>query len=193
LPGRCWLSTDDDSLVALGRQVGIEVPFIRPAALATDRASAVDVALHALDHFSATTGADPQWLLLLQPTSPLRPPAVLAAAWKLAQSERRLDAILGVKAIHRSPSTLYYADDDDVLTPLSGEESESRRQDVRPLLTPNGALYLIRTEVLRRDRTFVPRGTVGFRMDSLVSIDIDDSTDWSLAESVVASGASWRH
>lgn len=169
----------------------MDVPYLRPSALASDEATALDVALHALDHHKNMFGADPEWYLLLQPTSPLRPPAVLTEAWRRAQSASA-DAILGVKTIYRSLSTLYRSNEEGELTPLEKKSGETRRQDVRPLLTPNGALYLIRSAVLRRERTFIPERTLAFPMDSMVSIDIDDAIDWAMAESVVAHGAGWR-
>ena len=175
----------------MGREVGMDVPFLRPTELASDEATALDVALHALNHHKAAFGTDPEWYLLLQPTSPLRPPSVLTQAWQRAQSTSA-DAILGVKVLYRSLATLYHANEEGELVPLERNHAETRRQEVRPLLTPNGALYLIRSAVLRREQTFVPKGTVAFQMDAMVSIDIDDSSDWTVAESVVANGASWR-
>lgn len=189
LPGHCWLSTDDEELARLGREAGLDVPFLRPAELASDEATALDVALHALDAYRESHGHDPEWFLLLQPTSPLRPADVLARAWEAAQSTEA-DALLGVKTIYRSLATLYHAD--GFLSPVASVDRETRRQDVRPIVTPNGALYLVRTEVLRRDRTFVPPRTIAVPMDAIGSIDIDDATDWALAESVVRCGRSWR-
>lgn len=191
LPGLCWLSTDDEELAQMGRGLGLDVPFLRPSELATDDATALDVALHALDHHREIFGSDPEWYLLLQPTSPLRPPGLLLEAWQRAQADPA-DAILGVKTLYRSLATLYRSDDRGALTPLEKTPAESRRQDVAPLLTPNGALYLVRSAVLRRDRTFVPERTLAMPMDAIVSIDIDDATDWMLAEAVVTHGGSWR-
>lgn len=191
LPGRCWLSTDDETIAELGRDAGIEAPFRRPAELASDEARAVDVAMHAMDFHRERFGRDPEWYLLLQPTSPLRSPQTLRNAWQWAQAANA-DAFLGVKTIYRSLASLYHADGNGVLEPMARVSRESRRQDVRPILTPNGALYLIRSEALRRERTFVPPRTIAIAMDAIASIDIDDATDWTLAESIVRSGASWR-
>lgn len=192
LPGQCWLSTEDEDLVRIGREVGMNVPFARPAILATDSATTIDVALHALDHYSTQFGGDPSWLLILQPTSPLRPPSVLREAWSRAISDDDLDGVVGVKAIYRSLSTLFDFDENGFIHPLSDAGKESRRQDARPLMTPNGALYLLRASALRREKTSVPKQTIGIVMNSIISIDIDDASDWTLAASIVDCGFAWR-
>src|SRR4051812_14473677 len=68
---RVCVSTDDEEIAAVARQHGAEVPFMRPAELASDEAGSLGVALHALD-WMAAHGGEPDYLLLLQPTSPLR-------------------------------------------------------------------------------------------------------------------------
>lgn len=190
--GALWLSTDDEEIAAIGREVGLEVPFLRPAELSTDEAGAVGVALHALDRYAATHGGDPDDLLLLQPTSPFRPPAAIAEARARLEREPALDAVLGVKAIYRTLSTLFHAADDMRLAPVAAVERATRRQEVRALYTPNGALYLIRTTALRRERTFFPERTAGLLLDEIASIDIDHPTDWAIAEAVAAAGITWR-
>ena len=68
---RVIVSTDSDEIASISKHYGAEVPFIRPANLATDTANSVDVALHALDWYETYHGKV-DGLLLLQPTSPFR-------------------------------------------------------------------------------------------------------------------------
>jgi N-acylneuraminate cytidylyltransferase/CMP-N,N'-diacetyllegionaminic acid synthase len=185
VPARLVLSTDDPQLADLGKSVGLEVPFLRPAELATDEATSLAVVEHALDWF-AERGIELSVVALLQPTSPFRPAGVLAEAMQLIAAGA--PAVVGVKDLHRATSSLYRANADRTLTRLGGGDGGTRRQDARPLLTPNGALYVTTTAALRSARTFVPDGTIGIVMDQIASIDIDDATDWALAEAVVAAG-----
>jgi len=190
---QCLLSTDDPELAAIGASVGLEAPFLRPAELATDIAGAVDVALHALSWLEQSRGVRAEYLLWLQPTSPFRPPAALAQALQLLEETPALDAVIGIKPIYRSLGTLFCQADGDQLEPLARPAEEiTRRQDVRPLFTPNGALYLIRSTVLREQRSFFPPRSRGLVMDQIASLDIDDPTDWAMAEALVAAGLTWR-
>src|SRR5207253_1906286 len=78
------LSTDSEEVILLARSEGIEVPFVRPAELASDEATHVDVLTHALDQLKAQENYQPDWIVLLQPTSPLRSAADIDAAIELA-------------------------------------------------------------------------------------------------------------
>jgi CMP-N-acetylneuraminic acid synthetase len=190
---QCLLSTDDPELAAIGTSVGLDAPFLRPAALATDTAGAVDVAMHALNWLEQSRGVRAEYLLWLQPTSPFRPPTALAQALQLLHETPTLDAVIGIKPIFRSLGTLFGQDDGGQLEPLARQAEEiTRRQDVHPLFTPNGALYLIRSTVLREQHSFFPPRSRGLVMDQVASLDIDDRTDWAMAEALVAAGLTWR-
>ena len=73
------------------------------------------------------------------------------------------------------------------------EKLQSRRQDVNPIYTPNGALYLIRAERLREPNPFFPEKMQGIIMDQISSIDIDDPIDWKIAEAMVVNKQTWRN
>src|SRR5688500_5412799 len=170
-PAALMLSTDDEELADIGVSVGLDVPFMRPPELASDTADALAVVDHALDWFARERGREFDAVAWLQPTSPFRPPAALAEAMRLIE-RGDVPAVIGVKDLHRSLSVLYRADDQRKLTPVSADEpQQSRRQDVRPLLTPNGALYVTTTATIRSARTLFPPGTHGIVMDQIASID----------------------
>lgn len=178
------LSTEDDEVAEVGRAAGLEVPFRRPHEHATDEAGAEAVALHALAWAENKFGAAPESVMLLQPTSPFRSPAAIVEADALLRADA-VWGVLGVKAIHRTLATLYRLDDGGRLAPLAaGEVSGARRQDLAPLYTPNGAIYLVRTSALRERRSFFPEGCRALVMDAISSLDIDDEDDWAIAEAV---------
>jgi CMP-N,N'-diacetyllegionaminic acid synthase len=186
------LSTDDEEIASIGREVGLEVPFIRPAELAADETVVTDVVFHALDWLNQEKGMRPELVMLLQPTSPFRHPELLLKAIQMLE-EPSINGVLGVKAIHRNLSTLFHADDKMNLVPLDeNRKMETRRQKVNTIYTPNGALYLIRTNKLHGPKGFFNENVRGVVMDQIASIDIDDPLDWKLAEAVVSSKLSWR-
>jgi CMP-N-acetylneuraminic acid synthetase len=191
-PAALLLSTDDDEIAAIGHSVGLEVPFVRPEELAGDTASAQSVALHALDWLRNARGIDAKFVMWLQPTSPFRPPSAVAAAYETLQGGT-CDAVVGVIALHRTPDTLFRMSDDSLLHSLGrAGDAATRRQDVRSLYTPNGAMYGVRASVLRAENTFFPARSVGLVMDRIASVDIDDTTDWTMAEALARAGSTWR-
>lgn len=107
--------------------------------------------------------------------------------------EKKLDAVIGVKHVNRSPGTLFYTNDEDLLEPLERQTTVlTRRQAVRPMVTPNGAMYSVRSAVLRSSNTFMPARCGKMVMDQIMSHDIDDPIDWGIAEALVSAGLTWR-
>ena len=174
-----WVSTDGEEIASVARGAGAEVPWLRPAELATDTASSLDVALHALDAYGPV-----DWLLLLQPTSPLRTAEDIRAAARLVDEET--DAVVSVCPAH--PLTYFRRETNEgYLAPLT-EDAAARRQDTQAPWLLNGAMYLVRTEVLRATRQFLPPRTRPYVMPALRSVDIDTEEDWEMA-TLLAAGA----
>lgn len=174
---RVILSTDDDEIAAAGRAAGLEVPFRRPAELATDTATAADVVLHTLDQLP---GFDV--FVYLQPTSPLRTAADIDVCLTLAASA---DRVVTVTPAPTPPEWMFRVGAGGVLDPVLGAASGERRQDLAPAYVLNGAVYVARVEAFRREPAFVTAGTVGHVMPVGRSVDIDDEDDLRYAESLL--------
>lgn len=174
---RLVLSSDDDAIIAAARACGCEVPFLRPAALASDTATTIDVVMHALD---ALPGYD--LIVLLQPTSPLRTAADIdAACERLASSGA--PACVSVSLVDQSPYWMYRLVNNQGLVPVvEAPPGLDRRQDLPAVYTLNGAVYVADTTWLRQTRTFVTRETVAHVMPGERSIDIDTLADFDAFE-----------
>lgn len=173
------VSTDDEEIATEARKCGAEVPFLRPSSLATCTASPVDVTLYTLDQLREMFNYSPEWVLLLQPTSPLRIAEDLRGAWNLAQ-QANCEAVLSVNEPAQHPLLAYRMTPDRRLEPFFKHQA-TRRQDLPKAVCPNGAVYLIKVEALRRERTFAPPGTLGNLMPTERSVDIDTAYDLKLA------------
>ncbi len=178
----CVLSTDDDVIAAAGTALGWLVPFRRPASLSGDDAATAPVILHAADWFKESMGRDPDLVMVLQVTSPFRNGACIVQALERIEARPDADAVVAMTRIDRAPHHLFAADANGYAAPISAAEAP------RPLLTPNGSLYLIRTQALRRTGSLFPPRTLPLTMDGIAAIDIDDADDWRLAEAVEARG-----
>lgn len=176
---RVVVSTEDDEIARVAQDAGAEVPFRRPAALATDTADSFSVAEHALKALAAA-GYRPQFLLLLQPTSPLRTAADIRRAARLRES-RDADAVVSVAESPVSPQWLQTIDAKGVLHPWAGGKGPSRRQDAPRTYCPNGALYLVRTKTLLRAKDFSPPGALACVMPPERSVDVDTAHDFAVA------------
>lgn len=177
------VSTDDAEIAEVARAAGADVPWLRPAELAVDTAATEPTVEHAIDQVTEATGAEPEAVLLLQATSPIRLPGTLDRA--VAQfRETGVDSLVGV--IPRSPFFWWASDppraDYDVA-------HRPRRQELTPeqlRYYENGSLYLTRTAVYREQHNRIG-GRVGlFVMSEVEGIDIDSLADLHLADAYLS-------
>lgn len=178
------VSTDDGEIAAVSRQYGAEVPFLRPAEFASDTATSLSVALHALDWLAQHQELQPEFVLLLQPTSPLRTADDIEKAIAL-QREKDAEAIVSLAPVVHPPHWLRCLGPSDELLPWLTEGSPVRRQEARPLYQLNGAIYLVKTSILLKAKTFFPEKTFGFVMPEERSLDIDTPWGFHLADLVL--------
>jgi CMP-N,N'-diacetyllegionaminic acid synthase len=178
---RIVLSTDDEAIANLGRQVGIDVPFIRPSLFATDDSPMIDVAAHAIETL-AGQGYSADALLLLQPTSPMRRPEHIRKAISLLGDN---DGVCSVTPVpHRySPPYLVRIDAAGMLDfYLPGGEKYTRRQDVPAAYKRDGTIFLTRTVVLLEQRSFYGQRCVPMILREDEVLNIDDPEEWEDAE-----------
>jgi len=179
---RILVSTDDDSIADASLAAGAEVPFLRPAHLATSTAKTVEVAEHLLDEIDAKGH-----FAILQPTSPFRSAGHLKGA--VAKYGEQDDSPLISASEGKPASWSFHCGKDGFLVPLDQERKViGRRQDELPTVSPNGAIYLQSVSSLRKGVPFLGNKTRVFPMGPIDSIDIDNQEDYELALAIVKSG-----
>jgi CMP-N-acetylneuraminic acid synthetase len=180
---RVVLSTDSLELAEEGRRCGIDVPFMRPAALAADETPMLPVILHTIEALDAS-GWSPTIVLLLQPTSPLRQPQHLRDAVSRLR-ESGADSVVSVVEVprHLSPDYVMRIDGGELKPFLPEGERVTRRQDARVAYVRDGTVYAFWTDTL-----MTHHGNIyGVRCLPLViaadeSVTIDSPADWAAAE-----------
>jgi N-acylneuraminate cytidylyltransferase len=180
------VSTDDREIADVSAAAGAWVPWLRPEHLASDTASSVDVALHALDYYEAAR-KPVDGLILLQPTSPFRRLSTVL------DGMRKFEANGGAPVLGVSPATthpaLCFKLRDDRLAPYHEGSVATRSQDLPPAFEVNGVLYIVSPDQLRTERTFFPENVAPLLMDDEIeALDIDTQWDWLCAEKALESG-----
>jgi len=165
-------STDDPTIAASAVAWHAEVPFLRPAVLAGDAASSIDVVLHALDLLAASARRF-RAVVLLQPTSPLTDPADIAAA--IARFDETGAPVAAVTPAH--PIARHRAMDE------TGILHGAQPADARTVLS--GAFYVIAPDELHSARRFVIEGrTRGVVVPPERSVDVDEEMDLVVADAL---------
>jgi CMP-N,N'-diacetyllegionaminic acid synthase len=171
------VSSDDPQICEVAAAAGCEVPFLRPAALATDDAQTIDVVIHSMDE---TPGFD--LVIVLQPTSPIRTSLDIDKCLELMVECGAWTAV-SVTPVREHPFLVYSMSPEARLNSLVKIEPNIslRRQDLPPAYSLNGAIYIAETQWLRKSRVFVSPETVGYVMPYEASVDIDNKSDLHLA------------
>ena len=182
---RCVVSTDDEEIAEIARRQGGEVPFMRPASLATDSAESIGFILHALDTFAAR--GERYWAaMLLQPTSPIRATVEVQQAAERFSTGTANSLISCYQEDYVNDLVMYHDDGDGYLKPKNLMHNKGvRRQDHGSIYVRNGALYITRVDYLRRTGQIVCDRPMLMRMSKSASIDVDTPEDLAILRAVL--------
>ncbi len=179
------VSTDDHAIAEVARNAGAMVPWLRPAELASDTTTSVDVCLHALDWYEGENGII-DGLLLLQPTSPFRSRSTVLRGIDLFCSNKHRP-VLAVSIAASHPMWCFRIHEQSLRPFFAGGPANLRSQDLPAAYVINGSLYLIAPADLRKLRSFLSDDTLPLVIeDPRECIDIDSETDWKMAETILA-------
>ncbi len=184
---RVIVSNDDEEVAVISRQAGAEVPFRRPAELATDQAKSWPVLQHAVQWVEENDGIKLDWVFLLQPTAPFRNAEDVRASMGLAL-DGGCDSVISVVRVLAEHPVLMKRIENDTLVPFSVPEPEgTRRQDYRPkAYMRNGAIYITKRDVLM-ERDSIWGDTIRpYVMPEDRSISIDTEIHFAIAELHIA-------
>lgn len=165
------VSTDDPAVAATAAEMGWPPPFVRPDHLSGAAASVIDAIEHALEQ----VGGRWDYVVLLQPTSPLRTPADIDRAIRLCD-ETGAPAVIGVSPLPK-PVAFYGRVDAEGRYAPGGV-------DLERTVVVNGAVYVGRPEVLMRDRTFQSEGALAYQMPFERSWDVDTPAEFAVCEAL---------
>jgi CMP-N-acetylneuraminic acid synthetase len=177
------LSTDSERIAGVAADAGLVTEYRRPPELAQDDTPSIDAALHAIQWLHDRTGAPPERVVLLQPTSPLRTAADITAALHLYDNDN-VQTLISVHEMHEHPrECIEYTGPGQwqYLRPLSRQEC-GRQRYTGSYYFMNGAIYINKTSYLINERTFVDESAGLYVMPRERGFDVDDSEDLAMAE-----------
>ena len=184
---RIIISTDDEKIAEVARLHGCAVPFMRPKNLAKDKTPHSPVIVHAVNWLKKHENYVPDYVMILQPTAPLRTAAHIREAVPLLE-KHDADSVVSVSEIpaHYHPRWQFNVDTDQCMTIFTGEKFSKiapRRQDLPKTYTRNGAIYLFKTTLCNsKSPNFYGSHVAAYVMKPEVSVNIDTMEDWEEAE-----------
>ena len=187
---RVILSTDDEKIAEVARLYGCEVPFMRPAELAQDTTPHHTVVRHALRWLKDNENYTADYMMILQPTAPLRTATHIREAVALFESGNA-DSVVSVSEIsaHYHPRWQFHVDEHQRMAIFTGEKFSQivrRRQDLPKTYTRNGAIYLFKTALCDlTEPNFYGEHVAAYIMKPEESVNIDTIEDWRGAERIL--------
>jgi len=183
---RVIVSTDSEEIARIARKYGAEVPFIRPKKLAQDNTPMIDVVIHAFNFIKTIEYYEPEWIVLLQPTSPLRTADDIDNAIELA-IKHNADSVVSVCECESNshPYWLKKIENGKLVSFIKTKKKYPIRQLLPVVYRLNGAVYIVKSQILKKFKSLYGRNTIPYIMDPTRSIDIDTPLDFKFAEFLI--------
>lgn len=174
------VSTDDQEIIDLVKDYGLEVPFVRPKSLAADNSDTWGVVEHAL-RFYEDLGRTYQRICVLQPTSPLRNSMHIKECFELWKSD--MEMIVSVKRSKRA-AIICNENEKGYLT-MALNKNVKRRQDIPDFYEYNGAIYLLDRKAFNTKPVKEFSKITKYVMSEMDSVDVDNELDFKVCEIIL--------
>lgn len=181
---RVIVSTDSEEIADVATKYGAEVPFLRPAELATDDAKAIDVYLYTIERLNLENDEQINEFLVLLPTSPLRNYMDIDQAIKIFK-KKNADSVISVTETEYPPQWIKRISEKGVLEDYFQGMNNLNRQEYEKTYIPNGAIYIFKYNVLKKEYNYYTDKTYPYIMPNIRSIDIDTPLDFMIAEYLI--------
>ena len=178
---RIVVSTDDREIAEVAKKYGAEVPFMRPAELSSDTAATINVIFHTIEWLKKYQDYQAKYILLLQPTSPLRTVKDIENAIQTLKDKNARAVVSVCETDHHPWWSNTLPEDGNMKDFLRAEILNKRRQDLPVFYRLNGSIYLAETDYLHEYNGFLGTGTFAYKMPKKRSVDIDSDLDFKLA------------
>lgn len=179
---RVIVSTDDEEIAKIAKEYGAEIPFLRPAHLASDKTLSIDVYEYTIQKLEEDENIIIENFIILQPTSPLRTSEDIDSAIKLFK-ENNAFSVISFCQEHHPISWHKYVEDNNKIESIF-EVNLLNRQDNKPTFFPNGAIYVFDKEVIET-RNYYSENTYAYIMKRNYSVDIDTIEDFEYASYLI--------
>ncbi len=191
---RVIVSTDDEEIAAVAREYGAETPFLRPAEFAQDQTTDLPVFEHALQWLEENENYQPEIVIQLRPTSPIRPKDCVDSAVKILMEHEDADCVRGVVPAGQNPHKMWrFAGEDQPMKPLLevdgiAEPYNAPRQILPPVYWQTGHIDAIRVATIKQKHSLTGDVIYPLVIDPRYTVDIDTLSDWAKYEAL---GKQW--
>jgi CMP-N-acetylneuraminic acid synthetase len=184
---RVVVSTDSKELAEIARKSGSEVPFMRPQYLAADEAPKLPAIQHAVRYYFEELNYKPDYVIDMDPTSPLRIKEDIEKCMDLIMNDPNCDSIITGYRSNKNPYFNMVEIDSEDFARLSKKPQQqiAGRQGAPPVFAMNASIYAWKTPVLLNQSDLFSGKVKFVEMPEERSIDIDTEIDFKLVEIIM--------
>ena len=180
------VTSDCPEIIEVAKQFGAQVPFVRPAELATDNSSTMDVVVHAHDYYSKSLSMNFDYSVLIEPTAPIREKDDIdCMIKKLNHLKDKYDSIVSIGEVTEHPSIMKVCDGDSLKPLFPDMEQGSRRQDYDSVFWPHGGLFVNKTDIMIRENSLYSNRLTFHKLKRYQCCEIDDLQDFVQTEAIM--------
>ncbi|WP_353106620.1 acylneuraminate cytidylyltransferase family protein [Acetoanaerobium noterae] len=182
---RIIVSTDCLEIASVAKELGAEVPFLRPEYLATDTSKAIDAYLYTIEKINNDENKNINEFMVLLPTSPFRTSDDIDSAVKIF-CDKNADTVISVVEATHPPTWYKKISSVGVLEDfIENADNSLNRQEAQKTYLPNGAIYIFKYDKLKENNSYYNKKTFPYIMSIENSIDIDTFIDFKLAKLIM--------
>lgn len=178
---RVIVSTDSEEIAEIARHYGAEAPFLRPAAYARDKSPDIEFVVHALQWFRDHEAVEPDLLIHLRPTTPLRDPEIIDQAVQEVLSNTMATSLRSGHLASESPFKWFTRDDGGYFRTLNGlpvEAANLPRQDFPDVYIPDGYVDVLLPRFVLETNTMHGDKVIGYRSPVCTEVDTEEDFDY---------------
>ncbi len=192
---RTIVSTDSQEYAEMCRGFGADVPFLRPPEISGDRSTDYEFIVHALDWLAARN-EEPEFVVHIRPTTPLRDPALIDRAVAAFQSAAGATALRSVHAMSESAYKSFELAPNGRLKRLGMDSTEldaanNARQQFPETFIANGYVDVLSTRFIRESGLLHGDSVMPFVTS--VAHEVDCEEDFALLEFQLSRSPSYLH
>jgi CMP-N,N'-diacetyllegionaminic acid synthase len=172
------ISTDDESIVELAKKFGVNSLYLRPAELASDESSIIDVIQYHLNWLESNDFPFPENIVLLQPTSPIRSEKLIDNCISTFEQSGK-HSLIAVSHCIQHPYEMFQIKDSKL---DYFNKTPQRRQEYPNFFFITGSLYIASTNYIRQNNKLFDEYSATYLVSNKEAVDIDEEVDIRLAE-----------
>lgn len=180
------VSTDSKQYAEIASQYGAQVPFLRPKHLSLDESTTFSSIQHTIDFYKHQQQKEFDYIVLLEPTSPLREAIDIDRAIEMLLAHPTAQSIVGIsKTESQNPEFLIKLNAKNFIESYTGRGfAPLRRQEIKEIFFLEGTIYISQTQALLEYQNFYHQKTLGYEVPKWKSLEVDDEDDFVMIEAM---------